>query len=133
MSNTALAQQIKERFNREFRHPFPTEDVEKLRLVDSKNLEQLHGELDLYFSFIAGYASSADRLARRSRAELITTRKYLSQSFFEKHGSLIVYRDAITQEFTARLFQELLTADKLRHELLAAINGILEKGSEFQE
>jgi hypothetical protein len=129
MSDPNLAQTIKQQFDSEFTHPFPTAEVGKLRSVDSKNLGQLHGELDLYFSSIAGYASSADRLARRPRAELIEARKKLSHSFFERHRSLIVYRDAIKQDFTPNLFRRLATADRLREELLVVIDDILGKES----
>lgn len=80
----------------------------------------------MYLSCIAGYASSADRLGRRPRAELIETKRNLSQSFFEKYHSLTVYRDAITENSTPKLFRDLLIADKLRKELLVVIDEILE-------
>jgi len=125
MNDPTLARAIKEQFKSEFMHPFPIADVGKLRSVDSKNLGQFHGELDLYFSLIAGYASDADRLGRRSQTELIEARKKLSQSFFEKYRSLAGYRDAITQSSTPNLFRDLSTADKLRKELLVVLDQLL--------
>jgi hypothetical protein len=127
MTELNLAQQIKQQFEAECRFPFPLDDVRRLRSRDAANLGLFHGQLEMYLSYIAGYASSADRLGRRPRAELIEARKNLSQSFFEKYRSLAVYRDAITEGSTPDLFRDLLTADKLRKELLVVIDEILEK------
>src|SRR5262249_25690259 len=106
-------------------HPFPRNDLRKLKSIDPDKWSALHGELDLYLAYIAGYASSADRLQRRPRAELIEARRYLSESFFEKHPSLAVYRGVITEEFTPNLFRELAAAEKVREELLVAMDEIL--------
>src|SRR5436309_679878 len=125
MTDENIAQKIKKQFEAECRLPFPLGDVRKLRLRDAKNLTLLHGQLEMYLSYIAGYASSADRLERRPRAELVDAREYLSQSFFEKFGSLTTYRDVITPEYTPDLFRELATADKLRKELVVLIDEIL--------
>lgn len=132
MTDLTLGQRIKRQFHDELMSPFPLEDVRKLRSLDPGNYVLLHGQLEMYLSFIAGYASSADRLGRRSRAELIEGRKRLSQSFFERYPSLAVYRAAITQESTPKLFRELESANKLREELLVVIDEILGEGSAAQ-
>jgi hypothetical protein len=125
MTELNLAQKIKQQFEAECLSPFPLDDVHKLRSRDAENLALLHSQLEMYLSYIAGYASSADRLERRPRAELVKARQYLSRSFFEKHSSLAAYGDVITQEFTPNLFRDLSTADKLRKELLVVIDEIL--------
>jgi len=130
MTELTLAHMIKQQFEEDCLSPFPLEDVKKLRSRDPENLALFHGQLEMYLSSIAGYASSADRLGRRPRAELAQAREYLSQSFFEKYTSLTVYRDAITPEFTPNLFRDLTTADKLRKELLTVIDGILQNEPE---
>src|SRR5437773_5099705 len=123
--NFTLAQMIKQQYKQDCQTPFPLEDVRKLRSRDSENYVLLHGQLELYFSYIAGYASSADRLDRRSKAELIEAKNYLSQSFFERYPVLAGYREAITPEFTPNLFRDLARADKLRNEILVIIDSIL--------
>jgi len=125
MTEMTLAHAIKQRFDADRQFPFPLEDVKKLRSLDPENLTLFHGQLEMYLSLIAGYASSADRLGRRPRAELLKARGSLGRSFFEKYGSLMVYRDAITAEFTPNLFRTLTTADRLRQELLVLLDEIL--------
>ncbi len=126
MTELTLAQTIKQQFEEECLSPFPLEDVKKLRSRDPENLALFHGQLEVYLSSVAGYASSADRLGRRPRAELVQAREYLSRSFFEKYTSLTVYREAITAELTPNLFRDLATTDNLRKELLVVIDEILQ-------
>src|SRR5437588_2821910 len=125
MTEINLAQKIKHQFETECRLPFPLGDIRKLRARDAKNLTLLHARLEMYLSYIAGYASSTDRLGRRPRTELVRARENLSQSFFEKFSSLTAYRDAVTPEFTPDLFRELATADKIRKELIIVMDDIL--------
>ncbi len=125
MNTRTIEQSIKEQYESELLRPFPLKDLIRLKSIDPDKWGVLHGELDLYFAYIGGYASSADRLQRRPKAELIEARRYLSESFFEKYQSLAVYRDVITEEFTPNLFRELAAADKLRKELLVVMDQIL--------
>ena len=126
MSDPTTGRKVKEVFENEFLHAFPLEDVAKLGTVDPNSWDLLHGNLDVYFSSIAGYASSADRLSHRSKAELVQAREYLSRSFFERHASLVMYRDAITPTTTPCLYRDLEIAEELRHDLLVIINEILD-------
>ena len=128
MNEQNLAREIRQQFEDDCA-PFPSEDVRKLGSISGGDILLFHGQLEMHLSTIAGYASRADRLGRRPRAELIEAGKYLSQSFFEKYPSLAVYRDAITQDSTPQLFRDLLMADKLRQELLVVINGIMATSS----
>lgn len=125
MSKSERGIKIKNRFEAECRSPFPLGDVAKLRMCDPKNIELFHGHLEQYLSYIAGYASSADRLARRPRAELMKATEYLSQSFFDRYSSLAIYKNAITPESTPNLYHDLATAEELRKELLLAIDETL--------
>ena len=117
----ALAQSIKQRFETDFRSPFPLSDLLTLRASDPFNWDRLHGELDMYFSAVAGYASCADRLMKRPKDELLDARRRLSQEFFEKHSALAHYRAYINPTQTPALLQELETADRLRTDLLLVI------------
>lgn len=125
MSESDLARNIEAQFRSECEHPFPLDDVLKLKSLDPQNWGCLHGLLDLYFADIAGYASKARRLDRKPREKLLEAKLFLSQPFFDKHPSLTVYREAITPESTPDLFQHLVRAERLRKELLVIIDGIL--------
>ena len=129
MSKSDRGLKIKQRFEAECRSPFPLGDVKKLRACDPEKVELFHGHLEQYLSYIAGYASSADRLERRPRAELVKATEYLSQSFFERYGSLAIYKDAITPELTPNLHHDLVTANELRKELLLAMDETLSQST----
>jgi hypothetical protein len=120
-----LAQQIEQEYRSDFVPPFPLEDVLKLKTIDPRNWQSLHGGLDLYFAYVAGYASGAQRLDRRPLSEIAEARKYLSQSFFERHDSLASYSKAITEESTPNLFHRLETVEKLRKQLVVLMDQIL--------
>src|SRR5258708_4408617 len=124
MTELSLAQRIKQQFEEDRKSPFPLEDVRNLRLGDSENPDLFQGQLELYLSTIAGYASRIDRLGRRPRIELVNAKQQLSQSFFEKYSSLIVCRDAISSESTPNLFRDMERADSVRRNLLIVIDEI---------
>jgi|SRR5579864_9035853 len=127
MIESTLAQQIKQDYEENFSQPFPLDDVLKLKNVDPFNWDRLHGELDLYFAYVAGYASSALRLDRRPLSEISEARKYLSQPFFERHESLAPYSHGITKEATPNLHARLETVEELRKQLLVLMDKILAK------
>src|SRR5947209_18842195 len=109
MIESSLAQKIRQKYEENFNHPFPLDDLLKLKRLDPFNWNRLHGELDLYFSTVAGYAYRADRLWRSSKKKLLEAKFCLAQSFFEKHPSLSIYENAITKELTPNLFARLVT------------------------
>ncbi|SRR6266700_1205373 len=120
-----LGQEIERDYENNFQGPFPLRDVRKLRPIDRKNWDSLHAALDMFFMYIAGYASSAARLGRRPRKELADARKNLARSFFEVHDSLAHYGNAITEKFTPNLFKDLATVESLRKQLLVLMDKIL--------
>jgi hypothetical protein len=81
----------------------------------------------MYFAYVAGYASSATRLGRRPRLELAGAKKNLGKSFFQMHGSLAHYGNAITEEFAPELFCQLATVESLRKQLLVLMDKILSR------
>ena len=125
MTDSTLAQRIQRQFEQDCRGPFPLDDVRKVCSSDPEDLPVFHGQLEIFLSSIAGYASRADRLGRRPRAEILEARRKLSQPFFEKHKHLKKFQGAITPKATPNLFRELTTAEKLRTELLTVIDEIL--------
>src|SRR5579872_171801 len=119
-----LARQIEQEYRNDFISPFPLDDVRKLKTIDPYNWQSLHGGLDMYFAYIAGYASSALRLGRRPLPEIAEARKYLSQSFFERYDSLAPYSHGITKEATPNLHARLETVEELRKQLLVLMDNI---------
>ena len=125
MKKSRLATKIQQVFNERLRGPFPLEDVRSLRALDPDNITTLHGQLEKYFSCIAGYASSSVTLGRRSKTELFAAQEQLSRPFFEQHPELVLYKNGITPERTPKLFEELGVADKIRSDLLVVIAELL--------
>ena len=120
-----LARQIEHEYQSDVVHPFPLDDVRKLKAIDPRNWQSLHAALDMYFAYISGYASSALHLGRRSLSEIAEARKYLSEPFFDKHGSLAPYSQGITKEETPALHARLETVENLRKRLLVLMDRIL--------
>ena len=117
-----LAKQIELEYRNDVVHPFPLNDLRKLKDIDPRNWQALHAALDMYFAYIAGYASSALRLDRRPLSEIAEVRKYLSQPFFEKHKTFALYSYGITKEATPNLHARLEAVEKLRRQLLMLVD-----------
>lgn len=125
-----LGLEIENNYENHFQGPFPLKDVHKLKSFDQKNWMSLHTSLDMFFAYVAGYASSASRLGRRPHTELADARKNLAKSFFEKHDSLANYGNAINEKSTPDLFRRLATVESLRKKLLLLMGQILQDGKE---
>ena len=123
----ALAEQVEQRYQNELLGPFPLDDVRKLKSVDQRNLPSFHAGLDMYFAYVAGYASRARRLDRRPIKEIAEARQVLSKSFFERQPQLGAYSGAITKHFTPDLFRELEATESVRKQLLVLMDQILEE------
>jgi hypothetical protein len=99
------------------------------RIQIATNFQRLHPriaraivpDLDMYFSFIAGYSSSATRLRHRPTAELRAALPKLKRSFYEacpKYNRLAKY---ISDSQTPALFHDLEVSDRLRLGLATVI------------
>ena len=95
---TATTHRVLERYKTRMHAPFPTADINKLFPDDDAATNLLHARLEMYLSGIAGYASTADRLARRSREDLKAARLFLLQSFFERFREYSPLRAKINRE-----------------------------------
>jgi hypothetical protein len=73
-------------------------------------------DLDEYFSFIAGYSSSATRLNERSKDELRRAVPELRRSFFDKNPQYALLKDVIDDE--EALSRQINIADELRLDLI---------------
>jgi hypothetical protein len=109
-----LGQRLERLYEREFIHKFPYHDCYKLQKLHPRIAHALVPDLDVYFSFIAGYGSSATTLHKRPKAELRAALPKLKRSFYEacpKYKRLAKY---ITDTETPALFHDLEVSDRLR-------------------
>jgi hypothetical protein len=107
-----------ERLFRSISHPFPYDECRYLIKQRPEAGGALIPDLDLYFSTIAGYASSATSLARWSANRLAQARADLASSFFEQrpqYSELLAYVDTVA---TPSLFARLEAYEAIRVGLL---------------
>ncbi len=124
-SHRTLAEDIARRYSEESSGPFPLADLTKLKSIDQFNWSRLHGELDLYFSAIAGYASRVLRIEKLSTEKLAVAEEHLSQCFFEKHPDLAHYRSAIDPVSMPDLVRRIQVFNSLRADLLALVEEVI--------
>src|SRR5260221_6138942 len=98
--------------------PFPYEDCRTLLALSPGEYDGLIPDLDLYFSTIAGYASSASRVHSWSADGLRQLRQDLASSFFEDHPEYELLQRDISDDVTPNLSARLRLYDELRIELL---------------
>lgn len=112
----SLAAEVEERYGSEFVGKFPYKDCYAIQKMYPKQAASLIPDLDEYFSFIAGYSSSASRLSARSGEELRNAIPKLKRSFFEKHPEYRPLEGAIAQ--TTMLSRKMKVADEVREKLI---------------
>jgi hypothetical protein len=121
-------EQIEMLYRSEFGGGFPYHDC--YLLADSMGLprEDLIPELDLYFSQIAGYVSSASRLGSRSPAEIEKALQVLGKDFFQVFPHLQFLQDRINEEETPDLFRRMRAVEEMRSRLLHLLAGFIANG-----
>ncbi len=119
------AQKIKRRYQEREKAAFPTADIKTLVADDRSAFSLLHGRIEMFLSGVAGYASSADRLGRRSADELQKAREFLSQSFFDRYPEYGPLKEKVTLQGTPLLFAEMKTAEENRVELFNEVSSLL--------
>ena len=110
--------QLEEIYASRLKGPFPYEDCRWLAAHENQPAEDLIPELDMYFSNVAGYSSSASRLGERSRNALRTARETLAKDFFETYPALERYKSLITPGNTPKLYEQMRVTEQLRLGLL---------------
>jgi len=122
--NNPVAARIIERFRNRL-SPFPGQDIMALIPHDRELRIDFHTYVDLYFGEIAGCASSADRLDRRSTAVLEKARNILAKSFFERYPRYVALQASITPERTPALLRQMQDMELNRQDLLLEVTRIL--------
>jgi hypothetical protein len=118
----SLAEAVERRYTSSFTGKFPYNDCYALQKMFPKLTAAIIPDLDEYFSFIAGYSSSATRMSTRSMAELRNAVPKLRKSFFDKHPAYEPLREAMAQ--TETLSRKMCTADELRRDLVAIMERV---------
>jgi hypothetical protein len=121
----SLAKEVERCYQLEFLHPFPYKDCYRLQRLKPDLTSHLIPHLDLFFSFIAGYSSSATRLRNRTQHELRTAIPKLKRSFFDVHPEYKSLAKLITPSDTPALHHELHLADQLRFKLVELMQPLI--------
>lgn len=106
------AQDVESLCARQFWGKFPYKDCYKLQKLKPRITHGLIPDLDLYLAFIAGYSSSATRLAERPREEIRKAIPKLKLSFFEKHPVYKPLKKLINARDTPSLSKYLRVANE---------------------
>lgn len=83
--------------------------------------DQLIPDLDIFFSDLAGFASSPEMITTRPAEQIERYARVLRESFFARfpeHGAIAKY---ITQQATPQLFEQLSAAESIR----SVVHGML--------
>ena len=83
--------------------------------------------LDLYFSNIAGFSSTASRLSDRRIEQIQTYRPFLQFNFFERFPKHKPLETSVNETDTPLLARRLHFANLLRVELLPLLDAMLQK------
>jgi hypothetical protein len=122
-----LGQRIEEQYRQKLlKQKFPYKDCYKLQEKYPQLKSGFIPDLDHYFSFIAGYSSSASRLGKRPLSELRTAVRKLENSFFVAHPKYAFITNELSGEQLPSLTGQLRITDELRLELVAIMRVLLE-------
>lgn len=119
-------EQIEELYKSSFGGPFPYDDCRWLANRINKPSGDIIPELDWFLGYIAGYSSSASRLANRTLEELQSAERFLAKDFFHHFPDLEPYQCLIDKENTPRLYKFLTVSEQLRLGLLMLLSEITE-------
>lgn len=113
-----LPERLEEHYKTELLGKFPLDDCRKLQIKEPVLKRELIPDLDSYFSFIAGYCSSATRLSRRPIGELRQAIPRLKRSFFDTYPQYAQVADSISAAETPALFELMRASDSARRDLI---------------
>jgi hypothetical protein len=120
-SSELRAQEIVEFYNT-LPGPFPYDDCRFVLGQGAEHADALIPTLDLYFSTIAGYASSARRIAHWSADRVVTAKADLANSFFENHPEYELLLRYIDRGSIPDLVEDLESYEILRLKLVKLLH-----------
>jgi hypothetical protein len=115
----SMGMSVEARYRQTLHKKFPYEDCYKLQKMHPGVTDGFIPDLDCFLSFIAGYSSSASRLDKRTRGEILSAIRRLRLSFFELYPQYRPLAPIITPSQFGNLFAELELADGFRTDLVA--------------
>jgi len=118
-------EEIEQTYELQMMRAFPYEDCRYLKKACSVSTDAFSADLNCYWSDIAGFASSATRLTRRSQLQILRGKESLAKDFFEHHPEHIVLRKAITAKTTPLLWERMRIYEEVRTALLPLLQRAL--------
>lgn len=131
-SPNEFAKSISRRFKDQKPSVFPTRDI-SLLIPDDDERDLFHFQIEMFLSGVAGYSSGAWQIHREPIEKLKEARRFLSQSFFEKHPEYERYRALIQPNTTPNLFKRLEDAEHYRIDVLRLLDELLSSQSNATE
>lgn len=122
-----LATAIERTYKTSLLKRFPYQDCYQLQRKFPVLRDDFIPDLDSYFSFVAGYASSATTLDSRSREELERAIPRLGRSFFESYPQYAPFAAQISKESTPDLFEQLRRTNRSRKSLVKIMRELLSR------
>ncbi len=122
-----LAERIEARYKRSFLDRFPYKDCYRLQRQFPEQAGRLIPDLDQYFAYIAGYASSATGLGARPKSELRTAIRRLQRCFTDIHPEHEQALNAARRTRTPQLYRHLRVGDALRSDLIKVMRKVVSR------
>ena len=123
----ALGRSLEERYRSKMCVRFPYEDCRHLHKRFPSIADGLVPDLDMYFSFIAGFSSSASRLDERPYSQISSAIPRLRLSFFKANPQYNPLARELRTPECKRLFEALRDHDQARIDLLTIMKPLAKK------
>ena len=118
-------QSIRERYKDGLERAFPYEDCRTVLRHEADQYEEFVPDLNTYFYTIWSHCAGIKKLLSWSNERLLASKKFLSQTFFQKYPKYRVLEDRVTKVTTPRLYRRLQICDELRTDLSHLITQLL--------
>jgi len=102
--------------------PFPSADCYKLIRQVKQILDGLNACLALYFSAIAGYASSAKNIALWTTERKRSARKDLARGFYDQYPQFQIIRPLVSSANVPDLYADFRLYERAREILLTILS-----------
>ena len=117
--------EIEQTYHLQMDRPFPYEDCRYLKKKCKVAVDAFAADLELYWADIAGFASSATRLTKRSQLQILRGTEALAKDFFERFPQYESLRKAITEKTTPKLWERMQLNEEERTSLMALLKHAL--------
>lgn len=112
------AAEIETTYHMQMRRGFPYDDCRKLKRKCAAIGDTFVADLEHYWADIAGFASSATRLDRRSQLQIHWGSESLARNFYERFPQYAPAQDVITPKNTPQLWDLMQLYEEERKSLV---------------